>query len=938
MNILNKVTWKAMWKNRTRTLVTIVGIILSAAMFTAVTTLGYSLWSYLVDIRLAESGDYFLRYDYTTDADRDEILAQKHIRHASDLRILGYSTIAFQIGDDHGGSEVCAIAAGDDDFFQMVTVKLEEGRLPQNSSEIVITRNVYNFLKQSGVSAELGDSLTLQVTAKCPIELEIHIPSQGSDFERAYTIVGISEKYTRLEDRTLDCSHLFTYADENTEPAIWHRVFIRTLLPVTAEKMLNNAPSGTIASLNYDLTALYGSTQYGNINVLLWSFCLILIAIIMVGSVSLIYNAFAISVSERTKQFGLLSSIGATKKQIRSSVRFEALALAAIGIPVGMVCGYLGIAVTVSLLQALINSIFSAYGLSITVVPSALAFVGAGLICLITVLLSARKPAKWATKASPLSAIRQTQDYQVPAKRKRSGDFANKKRSLPVLMAKKYYIVSKRKYRATVLSLVISIALFISAVTFGQALSAAADNAVNTQNFDILLYYSPDSVYEEIRQLDTVTDSALWNNGSSYTIHIPQLSQNASYWQGCQQMQNPSIGVMAPVFSMEQKTLRVIYLEDSVLRSYLEEQNIDPEPYFNKDCPTTLITQSKFSHYTMDEKTGEYTKQVMISDVLSSGLTDLEIYPTDVPKEVMQYMADYFGQGDMECRKSEEDIVGFDFYKIDYDHVMNGTFGERCTVQCIRQVDTDGTVRFAYYLYDAENKTHGEEPILVQEEPQAMPTFQIGASVAELPYGISTDYYSDYSRVVVILPLSAASSASLALDKNKLSVSVSDHEAFLSYIAEKDIPISDHLAEERTYRNGKIIVDVFSYGFILLITLICIANVFNTISTNIALRRRDFGMLRSIGMTAGDIHRMMIQECLIYGFKALLWGLPIGIVLSLGIQKLFGSTLGGAFTLPWAAVLIAAVCVFAVVFTSMSYAVAKLRKDNPIEAIRTENI
>lgn len=937
MNILNKVTWKAMWKNRTRTIVTIVGIILSAAMFTAVTILGYSMWSYLVDVRLAESGDYFLRYDYATDTDRDEILAQEHIRNASDLQILGYCTIDFQIDDTDGGSEVCAIAAGDDDFFRMVSVKLEEGRLPQNSSEIVITRTVYDYLNKSGVSAELGDHLTLQVAAQCPIELEILIPSQGANFEKAYTIVGISEKHTLLEDLTLGCSHLFTYADENTEPAIWHRVFIRTLLPATAEKMLKNAPSGTTASLNYDLTALYGSTQYGNINVLLWSFCLILIAIIMVGSVSLIYNAFSISVSERTKQFGLLSSIGATKKQIRSSVRFEALALAAIGIPIGILCGYAGISVTVSLLQALINSIFSAYGLSITVIPSALAFVGAGLICLITVLLSARKPAKWASKASPLSAIRQTQDYQVPAKQKHSGNFFDQKRSLPALMAKKYYTVSKRKYRATVLSLVISIALFLSAVTFGQALSAAADNAVNTQNFDILLYYSPDSVYEEIRKLDMVTDSALWNYDRGYTVHIPQSSQNISYWHGCQQMKNPSAGVMAPVFSMEQKTLRIVYLEDPVLRSYLEEHGIDPDPYFSKDCPTALITQSKFSHYAMDEKTGEYTKQVLVSDVLSSDLTDLEIYPIDVPEEVVQYMADYFGQEDVAWRRSEEDIVGFDFYKDGYGQVMSGTSVEYSTVQCIRQVDLDGTVRFAYYLYDTEAGTHEQEPIFVQEPSQTLPTFRIGASIAELPYGISTNYYSDYSYIVVILPLSAAP-ASNGSDYNKLSVSISDHEAFLSYIAEKDISISDHLADEVTYRNGKVIVDVFSYGFILLISLICIANVFNTISTNIALRRRDFGMLRSIGMTAGDIRRMMIQECLIYGFKALLWGMPIGILLSLGIQKLFDRTLGDAFTMPWFAVLIAAVCVFAVVFASMFYAVAKLRKDNPIEAIRTENI
>ena len=66
MNIMNRLAWKSMWENKTRTIVTIIGIVLSAAMFTAVTTMAFSFWSFLVENEVYNSGDYFLRYDYTT--------------------------------------------------------------------------------------------------------------------------------------------------------------------------------------------------------------------------------------------------------------------------------------------------------------------------------------------------------------------------------------------------------------------------------------------------------------------------------------------------------------------------------------------------------------------------------------------------------------------------------------------------------------------------------------------------------------------------------------------------------------------------------------------------------------------------------------------------------------------------------------------------------
>ena len=134
------------------------------------------------------------------------------------------------------------------------------------------------------------------------------------------------------------------------------------------------------------------------------------------------------------------------------------------------------------------------------------------------------------------------------------------------------------------------------------------------------------------------------------------------------------------------------------------------------------------------------------------------------------------------------------------------------------------------------------------------------------------------------------------------------------------------------------VVRVFSYGFIILISLIAASNVFNTISTSVSLRRREFAMLRSIGMHDRGFGKMMIFECIIYGLKALLWGLPAAFLMTYLIYRAVGIAYRESFYLPAASVLIAIASVFFVVFASMLYAVMKIRKENPIDALKNENL
>ena len=930
MNILSKVTWKGMWKNRTRTIVTIIGIILSAAMFMAVTTLGYSLWDYLIRTEVHNSGDYFLQFDYTSSEHLDSLSADDRVSDIGSLGILGYTTVELQVREDYTSKETCAVAAGDQAFFNMVSIRMEEGRLPQNSNEIVITENIYHYLKDAGLPCEIGDTIELDVVPEYEeYEGEFQIPADGDAFTKAYTIVGISETFVRLGDLDLYLSHLFTFADCDDAP-LWYRIYLKTHNPRDAYPVMHEMPKGIAGSTNDSLLEFYGATQYGNYNTVITLICGVLAAIIMVGSVSLIYNAFSISVSERTKQFGLLSSIGATRKQIRGAVFTEAVLLSSIGIPLGILSGYVGIAITLNILSGRINTLLATSGGTIFLEPklSWLAVVIAAAIALFTVLISAAIPAGRATKISPIDAIRQKNDYSVPKKSIRVSKAAYKLFGLPGALSRKYYKVSKKKYRATVISLVISIILFICASSVSMMITETVDRTIDAENFDMLCM-GDKATLEEVRNQDFVDKSAYYADGY-YQVNVPDTQLSDSYL-GCWEAIHDAYDML----DKNMHDIRLIYLEDSVFKQYLREHNLPEAPYFDDDIPTALVIAKEVTVYNFNAAVGEtdrFTYSYVPYDAEGKTLQMLE---GTVPPGINPFESEGPGTSGYEYYSTEsgEPILAI----IPYTDLGDGRIREdrdnRVEYLIRLETDQEGKTVASYFMRDITTGAVAETPVTTEEV--TAPRVRIGATVQDLPFGVSYAAIDTYIYNYLVLPLSAAPSDT-SVD---LCITVSNYTAAKTYLDATlgEYDYRDYKENEENNRTLILLINVFSYGFIILISLISVANVFNTISTNVGLRRRDFGMLRSAGFREKDLLRMMNYECLTYGCKALVWGVPISLVLSYLIQAIDRGITNAEFVPPWNALLIAALCVFIVVFTTMFYAVSRLRKDNPIDAIRMEN-
>ena len=912
MNILTRVTWRSMRKNKTRTLVTVVGVLLSAAMFTAVVTMGISLWDFLVRGEIHNRGDYFIQYDYMTDEEVTALSSESDITSMADLQVMGVLKLS--------EGEELLVGAGDQIFFDTMPTYLLEGCLPANSGEILLPKASLSLMETCGLETKIGGTLILRLDTLPEIQNPELLPDQVQrSFVATYTIVGYVDGSV-YSDYELALDHMLTVADGKQGSALWHRIFAKTQPWKIMD--LYNRKDGMTKSIHDTLCGLYGVTRYTNVNRVVLGLVSLLCAIIMVGSISLIYNSFSISVSERTKQFGLLASVGATKKQMRRSVYTEALTLCALGIPSGVLAGYGGIWLTLKLLAPRINQSLSMAGGAVTLRArfSPLGLVVAAIIALITVLISATIPAIRATLISPMEAIRQNKDYRRPRKAKKLSKATLRIFGLSGALGKAYYTVSRGKYRTTVISLVISFVLFVSAFSFSRTMQNTTEMNMIVQSFDISIRAAPEEM-EQLRRQPFV-ERAAYEYQSYYKAYTPDevLSKDfLGYWEELRQYYRDGHRNVTGI--------QVFYLEDAVLEEYLLSHDINPDPYLDPVCPQALVCKKNVAVYRNNQ--GKSTRYVYGYTQFSENTERLQLFHEDIPESLLALLElSDFPTGNYETGPEGELLLWL--YVGDPDAPEKSL-----TYQLLLDTSSPGKTVVSFCPYD---RVTGKAEAPVVTETYEVPVFRLGATVEELPYGIPGGASDQYFMTSLILPLSQ-----LPMDTNGdmiLHISVSDYPSAVEYVNShfETHEYQDIRSGEEYNRTLLLVIYVFSYGFIILISLISIANVFNTISTNIALRRRDFGILRSIGFREKDLMKMMRFECINYGLRALLWSIPLSLPISYLIWQIDNETYNASYTPPWMAILISTLSIFCVVFAAMSYSISKIKKDNPIEAIRMDTL
>ena len=867
MNVFHKLTLESLKKNKTRTIVTIIGIILSTAMICAVASLSSSFHNYLVNVTKCEKGSWHVALEETDTQGLEKLENDKRTKQVAYAKEEGYAKVTNAKGEE----TMLFVLGAADGFENTMPIHMVNGHYPTNENEIIVPTHL---AKSREVYYNVGDQITLNLGKRMYNGGQLHqsnnfyYPDEKDDGEtfenigeKSYTVVGV---YERPSFETFDAIGYTVITKLNGELALNDSInaYAELKNPLLAAKMSSEIDKSKI---NNSLLQLYGIGFSEDSQMTTVFACLISIILVLIifASVALIYNAFSISVSERTKQFGLLSSLGATKKQIKKMVNFEALVLSLIGIPIGIIAGLIGIDITLYFIgdkiasTALVN-----YGVNFDFYVHPIFIIGAVILSLITIYISAYKPSVRATKVTAIEAIRQTKDINIKKTKIKTPKWVYKLYGLPGMLANKNYKRSAKKYRATVLSLTMSIILFISASSLTSYMVASLD-VTGIPKSDVELFMltnDSEQIYDKVKTVPSADATAL----------VKQTGAHEHLYND------------------------ILFVDDDNFKELLKENGLFEKEYMDKNNPKALVFKP------IRKNTNTFFLPID-ENALKTGKTTLNF-----PKKMDGY-------------------------------------------QCFSVKDENTNETFIEYISKSDD--NDDKRFKISEVSQSV-NVDLGKQIKNVPYYIPQYIEND----ALIFPLSLQDSVipkdAAIRDKDIFSTVrclAKEHKKCETEIIEVLDEIEKETPLDYTYHTQDIaqmmeinknlifVMRVFCYGFVALLTLISAANVFNTISTNIALRKRELAMLQSIGMTNKEMHKMMRFECMKYGMTSLLIGVPISLIITVLIHLTFANEFEMSFRFPTLAIIICVISIFTLVFATMLYSMNKIKKQNTIEALKDEN-
>ncbi|WP_054957977.1 ABC transporter permease [Paenibacillus dakarensis] len=851
MNIMGKLTIRHMRQNKRRTLVTIIGVILSAAMITAVTTMGTSFIDLMKRQEIAIGGEWHVLYEKVNGNQIHAIRQDSETKSLSISRDIGYASVE---ETKNPSKPYMFIKEYNDYGFHQFNIELTAGRLPKNEHEIVISKEI---VESAGVNYKIGDTITLNTGELSSID--DHSGEKLVNLKgHTYTIVGII-KPPIWESVSGGSYSVFSYLDESALGAN-DKADVSVIVKhvnksiYTHAEQLAQAAGFPQEQVNYnnDLLRYYGITNDDSLNKTIYSLCAIIISIIIAGSISLIYNAFAISVTERSRYLGMLSSVGATRKQKRNSVFFEGAIIGLISIPLGIACGLAGIGVGFHFISpAFKQAIDSTVNLEMTVTP--LPIIVTIIVSALTIFVSCYVPARRASKMSSIEAIRQSSDIKLTGKTVKTSRLVRAIFGIEAEIGLKNLKRNKRKYRATIFSLVISIVLFLSVSYFSNNLNKSVEMTQSGVNYNIEI------------------DSRSGELDASFVQSIANLKEVEEY----------SVMKRANFFS---------WIDKDAIADRLKELAKQDESILENNKYLYNATLSALN----DQSLKEYTARI--------GASYEELTDPEKLKAIIINQAVYTDEAKKKYVESE---------------AIHSMIGDRLDLL-----------------------PEGEDP----QKRIRKRTIEVAALTDQRPTGIDHSWPGQLNIIVseAVMDHLLAGDYSRVYGQDKLFLKSADPMKTESDIEKLNALgnyyiwnlYSDQVREEQM----SMLVSVFTYGFILLITVIAVANIFNTISTSISLRKREFAVLRSIGMTPKRFSKMIHYESIFYGLKSLLYGLPLSLAAMFLIYLSLMNSFSFPFQLPWMSLVIVVIGVFIIVGSAMIYSSSKVRKENIIEAIKQENI
>ena len=850
MSILNDLTIKNLKLNKKRTIVTIVGIILSTALMVGIGLLFSSFQDYMIRETISYNGKYEAEYG-------DVSLDKLNSIDKKDFSYFYQKAIGFSKFDSANEYKpYLYISSVNKEYFN--ELHLISGRFAENDSELVISNHINT---NGGASYKIGDIITLKYGERVVEGINTLANNEYYEEEtlnivgeKTYTIVGIVER-SNFEDYSASGYSTFTLDMNDKEGII--NVFVmfnnKKKIIKQSEDLAKKLGYDNAISYNSTLLALYGESTYGNIMKSMITMIVIMLSLVSIGCIVVIYNSFAISVMERKKEFGLLSSIGATKKQLSYTVFFEALIEGIIGIILGICGAYIGIGTVILIINNLIGDILV---LKLNLVTNIVFIIIPVIFMILVIFISALVPSRRAAKVSPIEAIRQNDDIKINKKKIKTGKLVNKLFGIEGEIALKNIKRNKKKYRVTIVSLFISIVLFISFSSYMNYTIDTASSVMGEVPYDYQISYfgdDPNNDKEALDKINEIVKSSDVKEYVSYSVSNLSIIGNYTYSDEYLDFYKSAYGDdgIKALTNLKYQYISIYILDDISYNKYKELIGLDKD---------SVILLNKFKG-------------------VSYGNNKRVNY--DIP---------VINNGDINIK-----ICNFDDNDEDVD----------TTKYCNKKIDNIFITNKSFDLI---------------EEFSYMSDFKL--IVNKKLYDNISDSGTHYTQYNII------SDNTDNIDKLTKELDKYDN---VNYTNVKE--------SMKQANNMILVVKILMYGFIGLITLIGVTSVFNTISTSMALRKREFAVLRSIGLTRKGFNKILFFESLFFGLKSLIYAIPVSLGVTIIIHYALADMMSiNSIVIPWKAIIISIVSVFVIVLLTMMYSTSKIKKHNIIEQIREENI
>lgn len=949
MNLMKKLTLKNLKLNRKRTIVTIVGIILATALLSALVTLVSSFQYSMIEYQKQKGGDFHVKFSGVKMSELSEFKNNRNIESTFETMGMGFAKLN---GCKNEDKPYAYVMATDEAGFERGCFNLIEGRMAKNEDEIVIPRH----LKTNGrIEIKVGDEITLDIGKRYDSNTESVI-SENIAYEheaetladtvtKQYKVVGIMERPGYgMEDYSAAGYTFVTYSDElaaidngtkseaseaDTTLTVYSRYTQKALRnkdAVTAdiigvdEKLFEKANDSSVEmsaeesdrflkemeNAKYDIYINGFLISYECVFPIdgtfkaLFTVAAVVALIIILTSVYCIKNSFNISITEKIRQYGMLASVGATRRQIKSSVKTEAAMLGVVGIPVGTMSGILAALVLVKVVNAL-SAGWLNFALSFhTSLP---ALILAVILSIATIYFSATGSARRAAKVTPLEAIRNTKEIKIKSAKLKTPAIIGRIWGIGGIISYKNIKRNNKKYRTTVTSIVIcSVTFIVISYFMSMAFSMVGMSYASTDyNIGINMSYKKDIDIEKLSKLvsgiEGVDDYLV---GAGYDFDVDKPEYTKEYGEYCRQLYDDSEDVS--------QMFLITVLDDKSYDKYASDAGIK-----NAAEGAILVNKGTFDVY--NENSSKYVKKEMelykykAGDTIECGYNVYDDASSD----------DNAVEGDTESSTDDNNAVEGDTESSVDDN--NGYVDEETINNGVRKT-VDVTIAGVTDKVPIGYKGYSYTTLLFMNQKGFESLWADGKSGNELEPG-----YASYSAYVV------AENADDYQDTFEKETEENPEYSQISFY------VSNLDKQMRDEKSLFTLLGVFAYGLIVVIALIGITNIINTLSTGMELRSREFATLRSIGMTDKQFAGMVRLESVFISVKALVIGVPLGILISYLLCVMMNRMDDAImYEPPYKAIILCIVVVIMLIYAIMKLSMTKLRHNNIIETIKNENL